>query len=71
MYTETAFHVSDTTPDGAEYTVERVTEVRKIYSHKVFKDKYMLDQVVYPPLGVQVTVNYDADSPFMVSSSFA
>ena len=78
---QTNFHVSDSTPDGAEYTVEHVKEVRKIYKHKVFNLKYlysvkvtishpeedMLDQVVHP-LGVQVTVNYDADSPFMVSS---
>jgi len=83
-YKQTNFHVFDSTPDGAEYTVEHVKDVRKIYKHKVFNDRYlyfvkvtishpeedMLDQVVYP-LGVQVTVNYDADSPFMVSSSFA
>ena len=82
-YTQTTFHVSDTTPDGVEYSVEEVKDVRKIYAHKVLRDKYlffvkvtishpeedMLDQIIYNP-GEQVTVNYDVNSPFMVSTSF-
>ena len=82
-YIETNLHVSDTYPDGVEYSVQKVQDVRKIYTHKVHKDNYlyfvkvvishpdedMLDAKVYNA-GDQVTVNYNVASPFMQSHTF-
>jgi len=81
-YEEVHFHVSDSYPDGEYYSIEKVSQVRRIYCNKFHRDKYlyfvkvlishpdgaMLDNLIYNA-GVQVTVNYSLDTPFITSAS--
>ena len=80
-YWNTTFSVEETYPNGDDFSVDRVSQVRKVYASNIEKSKYLyfIKVVVSHPEvevmrhfiyqeGEEVEVNYPLDGPFRVSS---
>ncbi len=80
-YWNTTFSVEETYPNGDDFSVDRVSEVRNVYVSNINKRKYLyfirvvishpevevMRHFVYQE-GVEMEVNYSLDTPFRVSS---
>ncbi len=80
-YWNTTFSVEETYPNGDDFSVDRVSEVRKVYTSNIEKSKYLyfIKVVISHPEvevmchfiyqeGEEVEVIYPLDGPFRVSS---